>query len=143
MLKNKKNVFLGASVNLPSISKEVSKLAAKEKKNVIIIPAGHQGNPKEYVLEDWITSVLIARKVSELTEFPIVTQDDFWDKTIDALDEESTLEKLLINSPNGRYLTELGFENDVIFSISVDKIDNFLKVKKWLKIDGYNCVKLE
>ncbi|MHA1218511.1 MAG: 2-phosphosulfolactate phosphatase [Candidatus Heimdallarchaeaceae archaeon] len=143
LLKNKKNVFLGALVNLSSISKKVSKLAAKEKKNVIIIPAGHQGNPKEYVLEDWITSVLIARKISELTEFPIVTQDDFWDKTIDVLDEKSTLEKLLINSPNGMYLAELGFEKDVIFSISVDKIGNFLKVKKWLKINDYDCVVLE
>ncbi len=143
LLKNKKNVFLGALVNLSSISDKVSKLAAKKKKNVVIIPAGNHGDPKEYVLEDWITSVLIARRVSELTEFPIVIQDDFWDKTIDVLDEESTLEKLLINSPNGKYLAELGFEDDVIFSISVDKINNFLKVKEWLKINDYDCVMLE
>lgn len=143
LLKNKKYVFLGALVNLTSISEKVSKLAAKEKKNVIIIPAGHHGDPREYVLEDWITSVLIARRISERTEFPIVIQDDFWNKTVDALKEESTLEKLLINSPNGKYLIELGFEDDVTFSISIDKTDNFLKVKKWLKINDYDCVVLE
>ncbi len=59
------------------------------------------------------------------------------------LKEESTLEKLLINSPNGKYLIELGFEDDVTFSISIDKTDNFLKVKKWLKINDYDCVVLE
>jgi hypothetical protein len=37
----------------------------------------------------------------------------------------------------------LGFEDDVIFSISIDKTDNFLKVKKWLKINDYDCVVLE
>ncbi len=142
-LRNMKNVYLGALVNLSSISEFVGKLASKEKKNIIIIPAGHNNNSDEFIVEDWITSVLITKKIIEMESFKIVKQDEFWNKSLKILDQRANLEHLLVNSTNGRYLTKLGFENDIIFSISIDKMNNFLKVKEWLKIGNSDCIVLE
>ncbi len=142
-LKNMKNVYLAALVNMTSLSETVGKLAFQKEKNIVIIPAGNHYNLDDYIVEDWITSALIARKITETRNFQITNRDEFWDKTTRLLDEEADIKDLLIKSKNGRYLTKLGFERDIHFSISIDRLGDFLKVKKWLKIDDSDCIVLE
>jgi 2-phosphosulfolactate phosphatase len=142
-LKDMKNVYLGALVNLTILSETIGREAYQEEKNIFIVPAGNSFDPKEYVIEDWITSVLLVKKITSRKKFQITVQDDFWNRTIRLLDEGADIKDLIINSKNGKYLTKIGFEKDLYFSASIDKMSNFLKVKKWLKIDESDCIVLE
>ncbi|MFW9851939.1 MAG: hypothetical protein ACFFDS_03290, partial [Candidatus Thorarchaeota archaeon] len=69
--------------------------------------------------------------------------DDFWEKTKKMSNNHLDFKKLLLESPNGLNLIDMGFENDVQFASSIDKINKNLKVKKWLNFNKINCVILK
>ncbi len=125
------------------VAQEISRLTAKITSDIILIPAGYHDDDDNYTLEDWITAVILAEKISKMTSYQIEVKDDFWKRTQTILKNQTKIEDLLKNSKNGIYLQKLGFENDVNFSISLDKINNFLKVKKWQNFNGLRCVELE
>ena len=97
----------------------------------------------EYVVEDWLTAVLIAEELAEKIKFSILNTDDFLEKTKKLIKDHIDFKKLLLESPNGLKLRDLGFENDILFASSIDKIDENLKVKKWLNFNKINCVILK
>lgn len=137
------DIYIGSIVNMTKISNIVSDHAYFEQKDVCIVPAGYSLNEDEYVLEDWVTSVLIAKKISNKLEIEIESKSEFLQQTQKILKKNKNLESLLSTSPNALYLDKLGFKKDVDFAVSVDKIDNFLKVNEWLKINEIKCVVLE
>ncbi len=48
---------------------------------------------------------------------------------------------LLKNSPNGKALVELGFEDDVNFAVRLSKINNVPEIKEFREMDGISfCV---
>ena len=142
-LKRMNNIFLGALVNLTTLSTEIANLAFQSKKNIILIPAGNYHKPEKFVLEDWITSALIVENISKIKDFTVINRDKYWDKTTKILNKGEDLTDLIIGSRNARYLAKIGYQNDVLISTMKDEINNLLKVKKWLKIDESNCVVLE
>lgn len=143
LLKPQKHIFLGSLVNLDRVSKEVSVVMNKEKSDLYIIPAGYYKDEKAYTTEDWVTSLLIANKIIEKTDDFIGSQNDFLLKTMQFYERDANIVQLLKESPNAKKLAELGFEDDVNFALSINKIDNFLKVKKWLNYGEINCAALE
>ncbi len=143
LLQSRRNVYTGALVNLSSLSEEISKSVLKQKCNIYIIPSGYFMDESEYVVEDWVTSVLIAEKLAEKTKFSISNTDDFWEKTKKTINNHIDFKKMLLESPNGLKLKDMGFENDVQFASSIDKIDKNLKVKKWLNFNKTNIVVLK
>jgi 2-phosphosulfolactate phosphatase len=143
LLKPQKNVFIGSLLNLERLSEEVSLIMKDEVSDLYIIPAGYYKDENAYTVEDWITSLLIANKIVEKTDELIESQNNFFLKTKQLYEEEPNISRLLRSSPNAKNLIKLGFEEDVDFALSVNKIDNFLKVKKWLNFGEINCVALE
>jgi len=142
-LTSRKNVYTGALVNLSKLSEKISRIAIRRKSNIYIVPSGYFMDENEYVVEDWITCALIAKKIEEKTRFSISDAGAFWKKTKKLIDNQTDLNKLLFESPNGIKLREMGFENDVLFASSLDKIEKNLKVKKWLNFDKINLVVLK
>lgn len=143
LLHSRKNVYAGALVNLSSLSIEISRIIRNKKCNIYIIPSGYFMDENEYVVEDWLTAVLIAEKLAEKMKFSILNKDDFWEKTKKMSNNHLDFKKLLLESPNGLNLIDMGFENDVQFASSIDKINKNLKVKKWLNFNKINCVILK
>jgi 2-phosphosulfolactate phosphatase len=143
LLHSRKNVYAGALVNLSSLSIKISKNALKNKSNIYIIPSGYFMDESEYTVEDWFTSVLIAENLVNKTKFSILNKDDFWEKTNKIINSHTDFEKMLLESSNGLKLRDMGFENDVLFASSVDKINKILKVKKWLNFNKIKYVVLK
>ena len=143
LLKPHKRVFVGSLLNLDRVSEEVSLIMNEDDSDLYIIPAGYYKNEKTYTIEDWITGLLIANKVVEKTNDFIRSKNNFFLKTKRLYEKKPDISSLLKESPNATVLTNLGFEEDVIFSLSINRINNFLKVKKWLKFGEINCVALE
>lgn len=143
LLKSRRRVYAGALVNLSSLSIKISKSVLRKKCNIFIIPSGYFKDENEYVMEDWFTSVVIAEKLAEKTKFSILKTDDFWEKTKKIINNNIDFKKMLSESPNGLKLRDMGFEDDVLFASSIDKINKNLKVKKWLNLNKINCVILK
>ncbi len=143
LLHSRKNVYAGALVNLSSLSAKISKNVLRKRCNIYIIPSGYFMDETEYIVEDWATSVLIAERIAKTTNFSILNTDDFWEKTKKIINNHIDFKKMLLESPNGLKLRDMGFENDVLFASSIDKIEKNLKVKKWLNINKINCVVLK
>jgi 2-phosphosulfolactate phosphatase len=143
LLHSRKNVYAGTLVNLSSLSVKISKSALRKKCNIYILPSGYFMDENAYTMEDWLTSVLIAEKIAKKTNFSILNTDDFWEKTNKIINNHIDIKKMLLESPNGLRLRDMGFENDVLFASSIDKIDKILKVKKWLNFDKIKCVVLK
>jgi len=142
-LNPSKQIFIGSLVNLTSISDIATEIAMSKQKDVCVVPAGYSLNEEEYVLEDWVTGLLIAEKISINLQTTIESENKFLKKTQKILEENKNLKDLLSKAPNALYLDGLGFKEDVDFAISIDKINNFLKVKKWLHVNEIDCVALE
>ena len=143
LLKPHKHVFLGSLVNLDRASEEAVTIMNEEKSNLYIIPAGYYKDENAYTVEDWITSLSIAYKVIERTNDFIGSKNEFLLKTKQLHEKEPNIVHLLRKSPNAKYLGKLGFKDDVNFALSINKIDDFLKVKKWLNYGEINYVTLE
>ena len=143
LLHLRKNVYAGALVNLSSLSAKISKNIRRKKCNIYIIPSGYFMDENEYTVEDWLTSALIAEKLAEKTKFSILNTGGFWEKTKKLINSHIDFKRILLESPNGLKLKDMGFENDVLFSSSIDKIDKILKVKKWLNFNKIKCVVLK
>ncbi|NPD87097.1 MAG: 2-phosphosulfolactate phosphatase [Asgard group archaeon] len=143
ILKPHKHVFLGSLVNLNRISTEVVSILNEEKSDLYIIPAGYYKDENAYTVEDWVTSLLIAHKVIERTNDYIESKNEFFLKTKQLHEKNSNIVHLLKNSPNAKRLRKLGFADDVNFALSINIIDNFLKVKKWENYGEINCIVLE
>ncbi len=136
-------VYVGALVNLAKIAVEISEIAVKEQKDISIIPAGYYSDETTYILEDWVTSVLIADEISKRQKSTIESKSVFLEKTQKILAQSANIKKLLKNAPNALELKKLGFMEDVNFAIKINLLDNILKVNKWLKINNTDCVVLE
>lgn len=143
LLEPENYVYLAALVNLTCVAQTVSLLAKEINSEIIIIPVGIHEKSSVYSIEDWITATLLAEKIKEITSYQIAVKDDFWVKTQTIFQKETNLEYLLFNSHHGQYLRKIGYDEDVIFSTSTDKIKNFLKVKKWHNFNGLKFVELE
>ncbi|MHA1198260.1 MAG: 2-phosphosulfolactate phosphatase [Candidatus Heimdallarchaeaceae archaeon] len=142
-LKSKNHVYLAALVNVSCVAKEVSYLSEKNNLEIVIIPAGIHGNNDAYSIEDWITATLLAKKIAETKSYQIEVKDEFWNRTQLIIQNQADLKKLLTHSHAAQYLQEIGYGADVDFSINMDMLNNYLKVKKWLKFGVLNCVELE
>jgi phosphosulfolactate phosphohydrolase-like enzyme len=114
-----------------------------DESDLYIVPAGYYKDENAYTVEDWFTSLLIAHKVMLETNHNIESKNAFFLKTKKLHKENPDIVHLLSNSPNANYLRKLGFAEDVNFALSINMIDNFLKVKKWEKYGEINCVVLE
>ncbi|MFW9851859.1 MAG: 2-phosphosulfolactate phosphatase, partial [Candidatus Thorarchaeota archaeon] len=99
LLHSRKNVYAGALVNLSSLSIEISRNIRNKKCNIYIIPSGYFMDENEYVVEDWLTAVLIAEKLAEKMKFSILNKDDFWEKTKKMSNNHLDFKKLLLESP--------------------------------------------
>ena len=142
LLKPYECVFIGSLVNLDRVSEEVSLIMNEDGSDLYILPAGYYKDKEAYTVEDWVTCLLIANKVVEKTNGFIDSQNNFLMKTKQLCEKEPNIPHLLKRSPNAVKLTNLGFEEDVNFALSINKINDFLKVKKWLNFKEINCVAL-
>jgi len=143
LLESYKHVFLGSLVNLDRVSSEVLKLVKNGEKEIIILPSGYFKEPSNYIIEDWITSQLIAKRISDEIGEPIISDSEFLQHTMKLTEDVSSIQSLLRKSPNAETLRKLGFDDDVEFAISFNLIDNFLKVKEWMNFDETKSVVLE
>ncbi|MHA2357871.1 MAG: 2-phosphosulfolactate phosphatase [Candidatus Heimdallarchaeaceae archaeon] len=144
LLEPNKNVFLGALVNLDRISNEVLKISKEDEREIVILSSGYFNEPMIYIIEDWITSLLIAKEISDqIDDEQIISDSDFLQTTMNLTEDDSSIQSLLRNSPNAESLKKFGFENDVEFATSFNIIDDFLKVKKWVNFGKIKAVMLE
>lgn len=120
-LKNRDNIFLGSLLNLNSVTAKAAEIAEKEECDIFILPSGSAWDETIYVIEDWLSGFLIASKLSAKFGFIDISEGDFYSKTKELTDDEYTLSFLLKNSPNGKELVELGFEDDVNLQLNLVK----------------------
>ncbi len=143
LLESKVHVYLAALVNLSSVAQAVSNIALENNSEIVVIPAGIFENSKIYAIEDWITAVHLVEKITKIIPYLVCIKDKFWKKTIKILGEKRSIGSLLINSDAGQYLEKIGYGEDILFAINLDRFNNFLKVKKWRNFDDLKCVELE
>ena len=143
LLEKKENVFLCSLINISAVSLEVIKQAKNINKNIVIVPSGYFRDESILVIEDWITAVILANKISKDSIFQVGQKGDFWKKTELILSSNNDIQTLLRESTNGKSLMELGFESDVNYAIQIDITDIFLKVKKWLNFNEIKSAMIE
>jgi 2-phosphosulfolactate phosphatase len=143
LLKPQEHVYLGSLVNLNRVSQEVVSILNEERCDLYIVPAGYYKDENVFTIEDWMTSLLIAQEINKRTEKEIESKSEFFLRTKQLQEENPNIIQLLRKSPNAKLLTKLGFAGDVNFALSINIIDNFLKVKKWMNIGEINAVVLE
>jgi 2-phosphosulfolactate phosphatase len=140
-LKAQNNVFLGSLLNLNSITTKVAEIARKEECDIFILPSGSAWDESMYIIEDWLTGILMASNLSTRFGFVDISEGNFYSKTKEIIEDEYSLSSLLKNSPNGKALLELGFEDDVDFAIKLSKMKNVPKIKEFREKDGISfCV---
>ncbi len=140
-LKAQNNVFLGSLLNLNSITAKVAEIAKKEECDIFILPSGSSWDETMYVIEDWLTGILIASNLSTKFGFVDISEGDFYSKTKEITEDEYVLSHLLKNSPNGEALVELGFADDVDFAIKLSKINDVPEIKEFREMNGISfCV---
>ena len=140
-LKAQNHILIGSLLNLSSVISEGFKLAQSEDCEILIIPSGSAWDETSYVIEDWITGVLIANTLSAEHGFNDISEGDFYAKTQKILKMGHTIECLLKNSPNGKVLKKLGFEADVDFATRLNLISKVPKIKEFREMDGISfCV---
>lgn len=140
-LKAQNNVFLGSLLNLNSITTKVAEIAEKEECDIFILPSGSAWDETMYVIEDWLTGILMASNLSTRFGFVDISEGNFYSKTKKIIEDEYSLSSLLKNSPNGKALLELGFEDDLDFAIKLSKMKNVPKIKEFREKDGISfCV---
>lgn len=94
-----------------------------------------------YVIEDWLTGILIANTLSTKFGFVDISEGGFYSKTKKITEDEYVLSHLLKNSTNGKAPVELGFEDDVDFAVKLSKINDVPKIKEFREMDGISfCV---
>lgn len=140
-LKAQNNVFLGSLLNLNSVITKVAEIAKKEECEIFILPSGSAWDETMYVIEDWLPGILMANNLSTRFGFVDISEGDFYSKTKEITKDEYILSHLLKNSPNGKTLVELGFEDDVDFAVRLSKINNVPEIKEFREMDGISfCV---
>jgi len=140
-LEAQDNIFLGSLLNLNSVTTKVAEIAKKEGCDIFILPSGSAWDETVYVIEDWLTGVLIANNLSTRFGFVDISVGGFYSQTKKIIEGEYILSHLLKNSPNGKTLVELGFEDDVDFAVKLSKINNVPKIKEFREMDGISfCV---
>ncbi len=140
-MKAQKDVFLGSLLNLNSITTKVAEIAKKEECDIFIIPSGSAWDETMYVIEDWLTGILIANNLSTQFGFVDISEGGFYSKTKEITEGEYVLSHLLKNSSNGKALMELGFADDVDFAVKLSKINYVPKIKEFREMDGISfCV---
>ena len=140
-LKAQNNIFIGSLLNLNSVITKVAEIAKKEEHDIFILPSGSAWDETMYVIEDWLTGILMANNLSSRFGFIDISKGDFYSKTEEITEGEYVLTHLLKNSPNGKALVELGFEDDVDFAVRLSKINNAPEIKEFREMEGISfCV---
>ncbi|MCK5305220.1 MAG: 2-phosphosulfolactate phosphatase [Candidatus Heimdallarchaeota archaeon] len=140
-LKAQNNIFIGSLLNLNSVITKVAEIAKKEEHDIFILPSGSAWDETMYVIEDWLTGILMASNLSTRFGFVDISEGNFYSKTKEIIEDEYSLSSLLKNSPNGQALVELGFADDVDFAVKLSKINDVPKIEKFREMDGISfCV---
>ena len=134
-LKGYDNIFLGSLLNLNAVTTKVAEIAIKEEYDIYILPSGSALDEMMYVVEDWLTGVLIADNLSTNFGFTDISEGDFYLKTLELVKSEYNYSHLLKNSTNGKSLFKLGFGDDVNFAIQLSKMNCVPKIKEFREVD--------
>lgn len=111
-----KNLVVGGFVNLSAIVSFLKRLH----EDVLIICAGKENN---FCIEDTLCAGRLINKLSKVFGDEILPDDAaLAAMTLDKHLGKNIL-KVLKNSDHGRYLTEIGFENDLSICAEIDALD--------------------
>ncbi len=109
-------ILVGSPLNASGVAKLARRLARAHGRDIVVIPAGLAHGPLYYCTEDWYAAALIARRV----DGAVVPECQEKFATLTANIDENGLAALFHESKHGRFLMEIGFEQDVGYCSRMD-----------------------
>lgn len=120
-IKKAKTIILGGIVNAVAVANLLDISIKNYNCNITFIPAGQYNNPSFETIEDWVGAVYIISRLKHLFSTDAATQNII--PKYQAIIKNSTLNSIFEDSDNGRYLSKIGYRQDVSICSTPDIVN--------------------
>jgi len=120
-IKKAKTIILGGIVNAVAVANFLDDFIKNYNCNITFIPAGQHSNPSCETIEDWVGVVYIISKLKQPFLTDVNTQNIIF--KYQNIIKNNKLVSIFEDSDNGRYLSKIGYGNDVSICSNPNIVD--------------------